>query len=339
MKKTIIFAAAVLILASLYFFHFEAARQAEIEVDRTLRGMVSPSDPSAGMQFSGVEIAPFGGTLTLYDVNLFTERHLYRGGTLRFDIGYFNFLRLYFGDPSDLLDNRIAAGSRLEEVTWLDRYRLREVRFDTLRLRYSGNPRALLRHALLDSALATGQSIDAEGRGFSYTDPMLAWGAMRADTLRLRQRLPAEEPGGESTRMSEVELRNLTWETPSWFRDKYGFFIRGFEYPAEAIPLKRLRATLEYHRGERLLQFRNTRLETEHFRMGLRGQMRLADPPGRSPLDSLSLILSGYSQRFRNVLTGLNRLFELGLPAEADSLSLPLGGTLDSPALGGPPRR
>lgn len=339
MKKIIAIAAAALILAALYFFHFEAASQAELEVDRALRGMVSPSEPSAGMQFSGVEIAPFAGTLTLYDVNLFTERHLYRGGTLRFEIGYLNFLRLYFGDPSDLLDNRITAGSRLEEVSWMDRYRLREVSFDTLRLRYSGNPRALLHHMLLDSALAAGQSLDAEGRGFAYTDPMLAWGSLRADTLRLRQSLPAADPGGESPRMSEVEMKRLTWQTPAWFRDKFGFFIRGFEYPAEAIPLERLRATLEYHRGQRLLRFRNTRLETEHFRMGLRGEMRLADPPGNSPLDSLSVSLSSYSQRFRNVLTGLNRLFELGLPAEGDSLSLPLGGTLDSPALGRPPRR
>lgn len=339
MKKTIIFAAALLILASLYFFHFEAARQAEIEVDRELRSMVSPSDASAGMQFSGVDIAPFAGTLTLYDVNLFTERHLYRGGTLRFEIGYLNFLRLYFGDPSDLLNNRITAGSRLEEVSWLDRYRLREVSFDTLRLRYSGNPRALLRHTLLDSALAAGQSIDAEGRGFALSDPMLAWGSLRADTLRLRQQLPGGNPGGEAPRMTEVELRSLSWQTPAWFRDKYGFFIRGFEYPAEAIPLKRLRATLEYHRDERLLRFRNTRLETEHFRMGLRGEMRIAEAPGDSPLDSLSVNLSGYSQRFRNVLTGLNRLFELGLPAEADSLSMPLGGTLDNPALGRPARR
>lgn len=331
--RKLIAAALLLVLIGIILYHYEAADQAEREVDRALREMVSGRETAAGIQFSDVEIAPFSGTLTIYDLDLFTERHLYRGRPLRLELGYLNFLRIYLGNPSDVLDQRLSADGRAVDVTWMDRYRLREIRFDTLELHYDGNPRALMRHLLLDSALTVPQSLEGNGRGFSFTDEMLAWGSLRADTLRMRQELSAGNGRTTGVTTTDVELRGLSWGVSRGLREQYGILLRGFDYPGGEIPLKSARAAFEYDPGDRLLHFRETRLVTEHFRLGLNGELILEEPLGGTSLDGLTVTVSDYSDRFRNMLGGLNRLFQLDLPSDSDSLALPLGGTLENPVL------
>lgn len=332
-KKYLIGGGVAVLLVALYVSHFYAARHAERELDRTLRNWVAESNPSAGIQFSGVEIRPFSGTLAIHDLNIFTDRHLQRSSLMRFRLGYPMFLRMYLGDASEALDRQLSLRGHLENVSWLDRYRLREVKFDTLELDYTGNPADLLRNALRGSPFAVRQELQARGRGFAWSEPYMDWGSVRSDSLRLRRIIP---PGSSSLWPSgelELELQDMVWRMPNRFINTYSFFLRGFDYTGRTIPLQSFHARVAYGEQTGTLELREMRLLNEHVQMGLSGELELREPVDSTSLEGLRLVMSDFSPRFRNVLEGMNRLLGLNLPAGEDSFSLPLRGTLGSPSL------
>ncbi|MDZ7771416.1 MAG: hypothetical protein U5K31_01540 [Balneolaceae bacterium] len=331
--KYLLAAGAVILLAALYLSHFYAAREAERELDRTLRNWVADSNPDAGIQFSGVEIHPFSGTLDIHDLHIFTDRHLQRGALMRFRLGYPMFLRMYFGDPSTVLDRQLSLRAHLENISWLDRYRLREVSFDTLELDYRGNPADLLRNILRDSPLAATQELLARGRGFGWSEPYMDWGSVRADSLRLRRDIPVGSSSLWSAGDLELELNDLTWRMPDRFISTYSFFLRGFDYTGQTMPLQSFHGRMSYAEDSGRLNLRQMRLRSEHVRMELSGEMELREPAGSTSLEGLRLLLSDFSPRFRNVLEGMNRLLRLNLSTGEDSVWVPLGGTLGSPSL------
>ncbi|MFH5833261.1 hypothetical protein [Halalkalibaculum sp. DA384] len=333
MKKKLIylFSGVLLLVLGLLAYHFYAARNAEQTIDETIREIASKSTPKLTVDFSAIEVSPFSGDIHFSNINIIQDRNIQRATSARFNLAYTDFLKfMVWGTESGL--KQVEHGVlELADISYTDRETFLEVKMDSLTIDYSGNLWNLILQALTNRPAQLQHNIKAQGRQFSFHQPEEGIGSVQADSLFADAYFG--KPGNETDSLqNRIELSGITWSPVPPFREKYQFFIRGFGFQPEAIPLAGASLTYQYTLEDHLFFISEMRLDSELFTLTLNGHF-LLDPAQfrQSTLRDATLRIHDTSPRFQTFLQQLQQITSLKLPDNGTDLQLRLNGPLAKP--------
>ncbi|MDX1617384.1 MAG: hypothetical protein R3224_01260 [Balneolaceae bacterium] len=327
------FLALVGLAAALFAYHFYAAADAGQKLDESIQQVSQEANLNLTINYSSIEVSPFSGDVVFSDVNIIRDQDIQRAKTARFDLAYSEFVNITLWGTEYGLREIEQGILQLSDLSYTNRSSLIEVKLDSLHIDYRGNLWNLIVLGITRASAVTGHHIDAIGTRFSFSQPSSDIGAIRADTLTWRTHFgrPAEPP---DSLYSTAALSGITWTPPKAFQDKYSFFIQGFGYRPDTIPMERATARYRLHPSGDSLSIDRLTLYTDLFNTTAKGMIAVdGQSPGQSRLNNLVIRLEELSPRFRNFLGQLKKLTGLPLPHTDDSIVLSLDGSVDRPRI------
>lgn len=322
----------IAVLALLVGYHFFAAHQAERQIDRAIQQQAGKHG-DISVQYTSLRVSPFTATVSFEDLNLIAGSHIERANSLRFDMGYLDFLNIYIGGLSYGLE-------RLEKVTltairpsYLNKEGLQEVKSDTLHIIYRGNTLEGVRGALFDSPLKSTHSIEASSAGLTIAIPKSTFSKVTADSLHYSGTI---SPGNISSLWNSsthlITADSLLWTPSESFQNTYNFFIKGFGYSPDAIPFHSARFRSEPASSANALNVEAS-VRSDLALFSGSGLIQLEEPLAQSQLQEVEISATELSDTFRTVLDNLERLLSISLGSEGDSVKIKMKGTISSPQL------
>ncbi len=331
MKKYYLIAIAVL-LAGLFAYHFIAENRAEQQLQEAIREVNREPDARWTMQFSAIDISAFRGNIQFNDITFIQDQTIYRTKTALFDLSYLDFLRIYLGGIRFGLQYLDKATVSLTAPVYIDRNTLMEFKVDNLDISYTGNALDLLLHLNSGSPLAASHTVEAFGPDLSLTLPGTTFSQLKSAEFAYRAEIDTGNTSIIKSAAHQLELDSLTWTPSEEFQNTYGFFIKGFGYPTEAIPFESARLHTEPAPNTDLIQISAT-LKSELALLTASGNILPEDPAANSEWQQMELRLTEFSESFGNVLTNIERLLSITLPKENGGISLQLQGTLSNTSI------
>jgi len=319
--------------AGLFAYHFYAAADAERKLDESIRNISAQTDAGLTVNYSSIQVDPFSGDVIFSDVNIIRNEDIQRAKTARFDLGYSDFVNITIWGTEYGLRNIEEGLLALSDLSYTGRSNLVEIKMDSLNVNYRGNLWNLIVLGITRSAPSIRHRIDAEGARFSFSQPGSAVGTVRADTLEWTTFFGKLTDRPDSL-ASSFALSGVTWAPPIPFREKYSFFIQGFGYPADAIPLDRVEARYRYHPARDSLAVEQMTLYSDLFDTSIQGSITLDEELfGRSRVNDIRVELQELSPRFQNFIGQLKQLTGLPLAEDEDKITLSIGGSVGEPSI------
>ncbi len=330
-RKATIFIGLFLLAGALAVgFHFYAASSAEEQIDRTLQEQADAH--SFSLQYSSVDLAPFSGTVTLNDVTLVIGTHIERAGRFSLEMGYLDFLNIYAMGLSYGLQRLENIHLTVIKPSYLNRNGLKEVKADTLKVSFRGNALDALRSAVLDTAFARDQHIEATGSGLTATLPGTPLTRLEAHRFRYEGFTDKGTTGFWPAGEHRLRLDSLGWTPSKALQTRYRFFIEGFGYPADRIPFHY--ATIQTRPASQspLLAFEAT-VKSDLFLLTGSGRVRMQEKLAQSTFSDAELSAREFSPSFSRALKNIEELFAISIPRENNRILLQMEGTLGNPSV------
>jgi len=331
MKKKYYGIGIAVFIALLVGYHFLAASQAESQIDEALQEQ-SEQNPRFSVQYSAVEVAPFTATLVLRNLTVVLGDHIERAQKLQLDMSYFDFLNVYFGGLPYGLENLTSAEILFVKPTYVNQDGLEEIKADSLRLRYSGNAMDGLQSAINGTPFGHRHSIEASSSELVISVPQTTLTRVTASKFRYSGSVDARTSNFWLNGNHQFGMDSLVWTPSASFQNSYSFFIKGFGYPTDAIPFQSAQLHVKPTSDINQLRMEST-VKSDLALFSGSGHVALKEPFGSSQFVNTRLSLTQLSDSLKNVIGNIERLFNITLPKENDSISIRLGGTISNPEI------
>lgn len=329
MKKY--FIAIFILLGLAVIYHFYAANSAETDLDEAIQKITVQSKMNLNISYSSIDVRPFSGDIIFSDINIIRDDNIQRAAAARFDLAYRDFLNFTFWDTEYGLKNINEGILILKNPSYTNRTSLLEVKLDSLHMDYRGNLWNLIVLALSRSPAQTNHKIEATGSNFSLSQPDSGFGTFKADSLELDTRF-GKQPDYPDSLASSVSLKKITWSPPVSFQKRYGFFIQGFGFQTDSIPVNRAVLRYRYDIASDSLVIKHINLTTELFTAQARGGLKVNTHSfTQSELHNLSVRLINSSLRFLNFLDQLQKITGIQLSGGSKQIQFYLNGPLEKP--------
>jgi len=322
----------IVLVGGIIGYHYLAASQAEQQIDKTIQEQTLKND-SLSVQYSSIDVAPFGGQISVRDLTIIFGNHIERTVNLHLNISYFDFLNIYFGGLEYGLDQLRNAQLTAIRPTYVSKSGLEEFKADSLVVTFEGHALSGLRSAVNDIAFTNAQTVNIESNGITISLPQTTFRKITADNLQYSGTIDKGQRSFWAQGNHQFEIDTLTWTPSNDFQDKYRFFIEGFGYSSNAIPFHaaHLHSTPAQQVG--LLKIESS-IRSELALLSTSGFLQLQQPTGRSQLRDMKITISDFSDTFSRILTNAERLLSISLPQQKDgTITLPLEGTVSNPRI------
>lgn len=331
--KKYIFITLLVVGAGLFAYHFIAADQAEQEIDRAIQAETDSSATPFSVKYSAIDVSPFSGNIDFADVTIIQQRNIERADNVQVDLEYFDFLRIYFNGIEEGLRQLAKAAILLDNVSHINRETMQELSVSQAEVRYRGNILDGLRRLMFDEPLTHSHHIDLAGAGIRYTKPNSLFGTFSSDSAALQFHFPKHTSDSTGTGTGgDILMKNITWDPPARFQKKYGFFIQGFGYKLNAIPVESVMGSMTRLSPNRV-QIRSGIIETDLCTIRFEGIVRAAPTWDRARLDPLQITVVDLSQEFQNVLANMEQLLGVSLPKQQNQITFQLSGPITNPRI------
>ncbi len=312
-------------------YHFLAASQAEDQIDEAIQEQTSESE-AISVQYSSIDVAPFSGNVSMSDLTFIFGDHIERAGYIELDLGYLDFLNIYFGGIAYGLENLYEAQITFIQPSYVNQSGLEELKSDTLQIKYKGQALDGLRSAINGTNFSTNQTLETQSSSFRIRMPNTPVSQIRSEQFNYTGTISEGETNFWTNGNHQFKLDSLTWTPSESFQNRYSFFIKGFGYPTDAIPFES--ANLQSNPGSEPNTLHiEAAIKSELALLSGSGLIRLNDPLQKSEFQNMHIRLSDFSESFNNVLSNIERLLSISLPRTDEEISLQLEGTLDNPSI------
>lgn len=331
MKKKYYLIGFFLLLGIIIGYHFYAASQAEQQIDKAIQEQAENTN-NLSVQYSSIDVAPFGGSVTIRDLNIIFGTSIERAQTLNLDISYFDFLNIYIGGLPYGLDRLTQADITAVRASYVNRDGLEEIKADSMHVTYTGNALDGIQNAVNGNGFSHTQTFEARSAGLTISLPKTDISKLKASELRYSGRFPTGKRNVWYGGNHQFALDSLTWTPSKAFQSNYQFFIKGFGYPTDAIPLQSIHLHSKPTNKANTLRIETT-IKSELARLSSSGYIQLENPVGNSKFENLKVTLTEFSDSFSRVLENIERLLSISLPRTDNGITLKIKGTLSNPSI------
>lgn len=317
-------------LGAILGYHFYAASQAEQQINKTIQEQAERELLSA--QYSSIDVAPFSATVTIQDLTVIFGDHIERAQHLKLDISYLDFLNIYFGGLSYGLDQLHQANITALQPSYVNKKGLKEIKTDTLHISYNGNALDGIRSAVNGTPFASNQAIEAQGSGIILSFPKTTFSTLEAEGFEYSGTIAKDSLNFWTEGSHQVAMDSLIWTPSESFQSSYSFFIKGFGYPADAIPIQHAQFHSTPASQPEVLNIEAS-VQSGLALFSSSGMVRLHDPIESSEFQNMNIKITDLSDSFRQVLSNIERLLSVSLPRTNNEIRLQLNGTLSDPRI------
>lgn len=331
--KKFIFITLLVLLIGLFAFHFIAANQAESTIDKTIQEQVEASPASLSVQYSSIDISPFSGDIQFNDITIVEGNDIERTRKMNIDLRYLDFLNIYLGGVEYGLKNINSADIILSRTSYLNRQSLQEYSIDTLSIQYSGNMWDAVQSIFTKQATAFNHTVNMSGANGRYTKPNSSVGTFMADSAFSRFEIPEGSTQWRKDGNHRFTFKKIDWKPPVSFQNKYGFFIQGFGYKIDAVPIREFGASYQMV-SDSLIMVSEGKASTELFTANFEGSISADSVWADAEYDPLNVSLVDFSTDFANFLTNLEQLLGIELPGSTNGkeIQFQLVGPVEQPS-------
>jgi len=333
MKKLSYYIIGLLVLAvAVIGYHYYAASHTEEQIIQLIEEETAKSS-AVSVTYSSVEVTPFDGEVSIRDLTIIRDNHIERTQRFSIDLSYIDVLKFYLGGTEYALKHLYHAEALLVKPSFVNKSNLQQLSSDSLHIYFEGQAFDAIRAAITDTSFSERQSIRAEGSGLRLQFPQTLIAGLNIEAFQYHGSVDAGNTYFWSEGRYEVTMDSLTWTPVETFQRKYGFFIKGFGYPTDAIPFQSA-----YYQSSPLPQSDMLRIESK-LKSGLAlvsvdGSLDPQQPLGASRLEETTISVSEFSDSFRQVLENIEQLLSISLPRNDNgNIFIPLEGTLSDPAI------
>lgn len=330
MKKYYVIGVVVFCVA-IIGYHFYAASEAEQQINKAIQEQAGKLD-SVSVQYSVIDVAPFGGSVSIQDLTFVFGNHIERAQHLQLELSYLDFLNIYIGGVEYGLDHLSRATITFRKPSYVNQAGLEELKLDELVVTYRGNALDGLRSAINGTAFKTTQSIEAESSRLIVQLPKTTLSKITAKSFRYSGSVSADQSSFWKNGSHQVAMDSLTWTPSQTFQDAYGFFLKGFGYDTDAIPFQSAHLHTNPVQQNGLLKIESS-VDSELALFSGSGYVQLRNRLGNSELKDVQLSITKFSDSFRQVLQNIERLLSVSLPRSENGITLQLSGTLSNPSV------
>lgn len=330
-KKYYLIGALVLAVA-IIGYHFFAASQAEQQINEAIQKQTGKTN-TISVQYSEIDVSPFSADITISDLNIFLGNHIERAQQIKLDLGYPDFLNIYFGGVEYGLEHLDEAIITAVSPSYTNKAQFQEIKFDSLTISYQGNAFDGIQSAVNGTPFRVNQSIEIQGSNITFSVPQTLLSKVRAQNLHYSGTISKARTNFWKEGRHNIRLDSLLWTPSVSFQNKYSFFIKGFGYPTDAIPFQS--ADLQANSASEAkdtLEIEST-VKSELALLTGRGNVILKQPLQDSEFQNMTISLSNFSERFGNVLSNLEQLLSISLPKSKDGITIQLQGSIDNPRI------
>jgi hypothetical protein len=322
------FAALVVLIIG---YHFLAASQAEDQIDEAIQEEANKSE-AISVQYSSIDVAPFSGNLSMSDLTFIFGDHIERARHIKLDLGYLDFLNIYFGGIAYGLENLYEARITLLQPSYVNRSGLEELKSDTLHITYRGQALDGLRSAINGTNFGTDQSIEVRSSGIRLRLPDTPVSQVGSEEFTYSGAIAEGNNNFWINGSHEFKLDSLIWTPSEAFQTKYSFFIKGFGYPTNAIPFESTRLQSNPASEPDVLQI-DASVKSELALLSGSGFIHLDDSLKNSTFQDMVITVTEFSESFSRVIQNIERLLSVKLPRDTEGIRIKISGTLNSPAV------
>lgn len=329
MRKFILITLGI-ILVGLFAFHFIAANQAESQIDMTIQAHADSSAIPFSVQYSNIDLSPFKGNLEFSHVTIIERSNIERAENIFIDLSYLDFLKIYFSGAEQGLQNISATDVKLKKISYVNRKTMQEVSLASADLRYNGNLWDGIKKVYLQQPAGYRHQLDIMGQNLHYTKPNSVFGTFRSDSASAHFSFPQQGEAAAYANNS-LELQNIIWSPPTRVQKKYGFFIQGFGYPLDALPISKL--GFSFTPSVNRIQISEGITRTELFTVEFEGSIVKDSIWAQAQLAPLQISLVDLSSEFKNVLSNIENLLGVSIPQANNKLTFQLVGPVQNPRI------
>lgn len=322
MKHHLKWLAPVLLILGLWGYHYLAANQAERDLGEALQELTKQAEQPANISYESIQVNPFDGDILFGETNIIFEESLYRFSNLKLDLTYWDFLTVYFRGGEYALQHLEGLKSEIEDPSLLIRQSQAEYKSDFMQLNYNGNFYDLLSQHINKVPYEQQHHLELEAQEFRSVQQNASWGSIKTDSLSFFLTISEGSQSLLSSEQMELSTYSVGWNPPAWFQEKYGFFIRGFNYEEDNIPVDSLHVQLEKS-AEDTPSSLQADLYNELFQLRATTDLLISDRyPMQSEFDDGKILLADTSEEFRNFLDNAQQLLGINLPEPDQPLFL-----------------
>ncbi len=330
MKKRILIPLGI-ILVGLLIFHFWAANQAETQIDATIQAQVDSLVTPFSVQYSSVDVSPFSGNLEFRDVTIIEQANIERANRVFIDLSYFDFLKIFFSGAEEGLKDITATDISLTKISYVNRESMQEISLASAELEYTGNLWDGIRRVYLREAGNVQHQVNVYGKTLSYSKPNSTFGTFKSDSLSLQLGFP-EGSRGLAQAASSAYMHDITWNPPSRVRNQYGFFIQGFGYELNSIPVSNFNMQVT-HSGDNSIEISDGKILTELATVNFDGSIVQDSTWSDARFSPLNVSVVELSPQMKNVLSNLENLLGIEVSRQQSGIHFQLVGPISNPAL------
>jgi|AntRauTorckE6833_2_1112554.scaffolds.fasta_scaffold01105_3 hypothetical protein len=329
--KKFIFTILALILIGLFAYHFIAANQAERNMDEAIQMQADALGNALSVQYSSIDISPFSGNINFSDGTIVRQSNIERFKNAEIDLDYVDFLKITFKGLKDGLRTIEEGTIRVQKASHLNRETLQEISSSEMNILYTGNLWDGLQYLAAGHLLDYNHKINITGTDIRYNKPQSTIGTFESDSAAFRYAFRAASPEQQS-KNNNIRFDEIVWTPPAEFQKKYAFFIKGFGYPLDAIPVTNMGVSFSSLSNPRI-NIDSGQLETDLFTLQAEGLLVKRSSWAQTQLSPLTVTLTNASDEFKNVLSNIQQLLNLPIPNQNDAITFTLKGPLNNPQL------
>lgn len=320
MKTNYYLAGIIILILALIGYHYYAAGEAGRQIDEALQEQAARSDGEFSVSYSAIDVFPFSGDIRFRDFNLTQTNYTQRASSIYFDLTYLDFLTIYVRGTEYGLKNLDRLRTNIIKPSIVLRPSMRELKSDTFRIDYKGSAYDLLRHSVTEQAVESPHEFEASAVSFRFTQSNSTSDGFRADSIFIQTSVP---PATTSILNDADHFMarafDITWIPSSAIGDKYGFFIRGFGYETDNIPVDSL--LLMINIDDAGSRFMNLDLHSELFHAQAIAEIKMNSQEfSRITFEDGIVNLLATSPRFDNFLQNAEQLFGISIPRKTESV-------------------
>lgn len=328
-NKNLYFIGLVVLVIGIIGYHYVAASQAENQFDEAIQEQTEKSG-TISVDYSEIYIAPFSADVTINDLTIIMGNHIERTPKLMLDLGYLDFLNIYFGGVQYGLNHLTDAVITAIGPSYTNKAKRREIKSDSIKIIFKGNALDGLRSAIDGSPFTSKQSINIQGSNIIFSLPHTFLSKVKAQHLRYTATVSESKTNFWTNGTHKIRADSLIWTPSQSFQDKYSFFIKGFGYPTDAVPFQYAKLQADPSVSVDVLELKST-VKSDLALLSGNGKIMLKEPMQNSEFKDMTLSLTEFSDRFSNVLSNIEKLLSISLPKSEAGITIQLQGSVNNP--------
>ncbi|MGM0545476.1 MAG: hypothetical protein ACQEST_02040, partial [Bacteroidota bacterium] len=212
-NKKYYFIGALVLVIAIIGYHYLAASQAEQQIGEALEEY-DEQEESLSIKYSGIDITPFSADVTFSDLTIIFGNHIERAKHINLDLGYLDFLNIYFGGAEYGLKHVNHAIVTTVKPTYTNREGRQEIKSDSLIITYRGNALDGLQNAINGTPFNNDHRLDIESRNNTFSLPNTLLTTMKSQHIHYSGNISDSRNNFWSDGDHDIRLDSLTWTPP-----------------------------------------------------------------------------------------------------------------------------